>query len=380
MAIRLLVCADWFDPGVRAGGPIRSCMNLTSLLGKSLRIAVITSSCDMGCAEPYRTVVANKWLNWRGYARVRYCSNNFQRLIAFRAALSRFRPDSVYLNSMFSVAGTLWPLLWLWLTRSQVRIVLAPRGMLKPSALARKSWKKRPFLILLRHSGLARKIQFHATSSDEVAEIHRAFGNVAVTHIPNVPSQPLRSLPDRSKSSGTASCCFIGRIHPIKNLLWLLDVLRAVNGQLALTVVGPVEDPVYFVECKKMVSALPANIRVEFAGPVSESEVRSVLIAADALILPTEGENFGHAIFEAFSVGTPVIISDRTIWRNLSTRHAGWDLEFGNREAFRNALEGLVQMPNSEHRSFREGAVREARSFFATNNFAEQFRRLFAGR
>lgn len=301
-------------------------------------------------------------------------------MFAFSTALRRFRPDTVYLNSMFSVAGTLWPLFWLWIIRSQIGIVLAPRGMLKHSALARKRWKKLPILLLLRCTGMARQIQFQATSDDEVAEIQKAFGDVAVTNIPNVPIQPIKTLCDRMKTTGVATCCFVGRIHPIKNLLWLLEVLEHVKGQMRLTVVGPPEDHTYFLTCQKVASELPVNIRVDFVGPVPEAEVRLLLSNSDAMILPTEGENFGHAIFEALSVGTPVIISDRTIWRNLFNQCAGWDLELGNRELFKKVLEDFVQLENPEYQKLRQGALRSAHLFFAANNFKNEFCRLFAAR
>jgi glycosyltransferase involved in cell wall biosynthesis len=35
----------------------------------------------------------------------------------------------------------------------------------------------------------------------------------------------------------------------------------------------------------------------------------------DLFVFPTRGENFGHVIIESLSVGTPVLLSDRTPWR-----------------------------------------------------------------
>ena len=39
---RLLICADWFAPGYRAGGPIRSVVNLTRLLADQADVQVLT--------------------------------------------------------------------------------------------------------------------------------------------------------------------------------------------------------------------------------------------------------------------------------------------------------------------------------------------------
>jgi glycosyltransferase involved in cell wall biosynthesis len=50
------------------------------------------------------------------------------------------------------------------------------------------------------------------------------------------------------------------------------------------------------------------------------------LASAHALLLPSEGENFGHAIVEAFANGRPVLISKNTPWKNLAAQRAGWDV------------------------------------------------------
>jgi len=58
----LLICADWFAPGYRAGGPIRSVVNLTQLLAASCDVQVLTSCCDLGETRPYDGLAVNQWL------------------------------------------------------------------------------------------------------------------------------------------------------------------------------------------------------------------------------------------------------------------------------------------------------------------------------
>ena len=63
-------------------------------------------------------------------------------------------------------------------------------------------------------------------------------------------------------------------------------------------------------------------IGVRFGGMVQNIFTVAKVAAMGALILgafllPTGGENFGHAIFEALSCGVPALISDRTPWRDL---------------------------------------------------------------
>jgi glycosyltransferase involved in cell wall biosynthesis len=374
---RLLICADWFDPGFRAGGPIRSCVNLTELLGDEFRVAVITSDSDLGAAEPYVGITADRWRNWRGKARVRYCGSVCRRMVQFVVTMQRWQPEAVYLNSMFSVAGTIWPLLWTLISRSGARIVLAPRGMLKESALSQKGWKKRPILLALRWLGIVRRVTFHATSDAEVKEIRSAFGDVEIVWISNVPCLPLSHLPPHSKDQRALQLCFVGRVHPIKNLLWLLQAMSALDCRCHLTVVGPIEDHGYFSACQETVERLPPGISVEFAGAKTEGEVRAILLFSDAMVLPTLGENFGHAIFESLAVGTPVIISDQTIWRELQQQQAGWDLPLVP-ELFASAISELAGMAPDQYAEFRQGALSLAQHFQTSSNFLTDYRRLFS--
>ncbi len=376
---RLLVCVDWFDPGVRAGGPIRSCANLAVLLGKSADVAIITSDRDLGSDQSYDAVPSDRWFNWRGLARVRYCSSGFRRCAAFVFMLRRFRPHAVYLNSMFSLAGTLWPLLWLRLTRRRIRIFLAPRGMLKPAAMQQKGWKKRPLIWFLRTCGVLRHVSFHATSPEEAAEIHAAFGAVPVTAIPNVPCLPVSKLSDRTEKACPARFCSVGRVHETKNILWLIELSGRVQGDCQLTIVGPVEDTTYHQRCLNAVRELPESVRVEFVGAKSESEVREFLIQADAMILPTLGENFGHAIFESLAVGTPVIISDRTMWRDLQARNAGWDLSLDAPDQFVSAMNAIIGMNHPEYRRLQQGALSLAHEFFEQHNLLSGYTNMFFG-
>ena len=373
----LIICVDWFDPGVRAGGPIRSCVNLITMLGSDYRATVITSNQDLGAPAPYSGIPENSWIAWKGTAAVRYCSGSIQRLWAFVWTLRKRPRSTVYLNSMFSVEGTLFPLLWMWISRSQAQCVLAPRGMLKPSAIKAKSWKKRPLIFLMRITRLCRRVRFHATSHDEVGEIRQAFGDVEVHNVPNVPCQPVATLLPHQKQPGRMKACFVGRIHPIKNPLWLIEQLQYVQGEVQLIMIGPIEDESCYAQCLTAVKQLPPLIDVKFIGPKSHNEIRHLLIQADVFLLPTEGENFGHAIFEALAVGVPVIISDRTLWRNLQNQNAGWDLTIDSPEPFRAALSEMAAMDQFQHEKLRNGGLCIAKNFVKKACFDENYKHLF---
>ena len=374
---RVLICADWFDPGIRAGGPIRSCVNLAAMLGDTARVNVLTSDRDLGAECAYPNIRSDQWVNWRSKATVCYASSPLRRMTQFVSILRTAAPKTVYLNSMFSLPGTLWPLLWVWATRSPVRIVLAPRGMLKPAALNQKSWKKRPLIKLLHLMGVMQKVIFHATSEEEIAEIQTAFSDVSIRQISNVPCVPIKSLAERQKQTDTAVLTFIGRVHPTKNLLWLIQAIHTVKAECRLIVIGPIQDQNYYQQCLKQIEQLPSGVTIDFAGVKSEQDVRALVTDSDAMILPTLGENFGHAIFEAFASGTPVIISDRTIWRNLPEQQAGWDLSLDQPEAFATAIDDIAAMNQTEHHVWRQGALGAAHRFLQENELIQAYQSLF---
>ena len=45
---KLLIAVDWFDPAVRAGGPVQICVNLVNLLHAEANVAVVTGDRDHG--------------------------------------------------------------------------------------------------------------------------------------------------------------------------------------------------------------------------------------------------------------------------------------------------------------------------------------------
>lgn len=373
---RLLICADWFAPGVRAGGPIRSLVNLSLLLASDVRVRVLTSNRDLGEASPYPGISVDQWVPWQPGIEVFY-GTEASRRTEFDRALATFQPQAIYLNSMFSPAGTLWPLWRLSRQPAVPRVVLAPRGMLKPTALDRKGWKKKPVVSLLRRLGLTRRVVFHASSPEEIQEVGHWFPGHQVAHLPMVPQCPLEQVPDIARPTGILTLCCVGRVHPIKNVHLALQALRQLTVPAVLRVLGPAEDRDYLESCQRIVDSLPGFLRVEFCGVQSEAEVRRRLIESDAMILPTQGENFGHAIFESLAVGTPVIISDCTIWRDLVRQEAGWDLPLSRPESFGEVLVKLAGMSDAERIRWREGALRLARGFMATHRFREDYLKLF---
>jgi glycosyltransferase involved in cell wall biosynthesis len=131
----------------------------------------------------------------------------------------------------------------------------------------------------------------------------------------------------------------------MKNLDFVLARLAEVDERVTLNLYGPIEDADYWARCEAMIRKLPANVSVRQHGPVSQQRVFEELAANDLLFLPSRGENFGHAIFESLAAGTPVLISDRTPWRNLAAQNAGWDIALEEPQRFTAVLREAAGLP-----------------------------------
>ncbi|MBW3539417.1 MAG: glycosyltransferase [Planctomycetes bacterium] len=359
---------------------MRTIANVVEHLHREFDFRIITRDRDLGDAEPFATVPIDRWTE-TGSAKVRYVSP--PRLAARRLArLFRRTPHHVlYLNSVFSPRLTIAPLVLRQLGRiERTPAVLAPRGELAPSALSRHPRRKQAWLVAARRGGLFRELFWQASSSFEAGDIGRTFGNnVSIVVAPDLPPR-LCGTPAPSPSEkrpGRLRIIFLSRVHPVKNLDGAIDMLAGLDGEIEFNVYGPAEDGAYSEFCRDRLARLPANVRAGWHGPLDPSDVPAALAAHDVLLFPTRGENFGHVILEALAAGRPVLVSDRTPWRNLAARGAGWDLPLNDAAAFHRVLERLTAMDRPEHERLCRAAAAHADRFCRDTSVIDRTRQLF---
>ena len=105
---------------------------------------------------------------------------------------------------------------------------------------------------------------------------------------------------------------------------------------------GPIYDQDYWDECQNLIKSLPSNIKVQWKGSIPGDEVTDTLKNYHCLFLPTTGEHFGHAILESMMAGCPVVISDRTPWRDLERKGCGFDISLDDPNEFIRKIELLT--------------------------------------
>lgn len=374
---RILVFIDWYLPGFKGGGPITSIANMVAALKEDFEFWIVTSSRDAGETKPYPGIPTDTWVDGDG-CKIWYFSKAGHSYAAVRRLIGETEYDLLYLNSMFSVGFTIYPLWGGRAAKPEVPILLAPRGMLHQGALALKPLKKKIFLNLLRMMGIPKHIHFHATDAIEVEDIRRVFGkDTLVTEAPNLPQPWLPEWGDLPKAPGSLRLIYLSRRSEKKGLHLVLEWLRDLKGEVTLEIVGPDDEPGYGDRCRKLIAALPANIRVNEMGALPQNEGLERLRAAHAFVMPTMGENFGHAIFEAMNAGRPVLISDQTPWRGLTAAKAGWDIPLADVSTFRAALTELVDMDHATWEVWARSAHLHAKRYLEHAGQAGFSRQMF---
>lgn len=380
MKPKVLLFVDWYLPGYKAGGPIRSIANLTAHLKNEIDFYIVTSDTDYHSATPYSSVTSNTWTLLEEGIQVMYLSRDHEKIKYIREILLSTSFDVLYLNSMFSFRYSLIPL---WLSqrikKENFSIVLAPRGMLAAGALSIKSRKKKTFLRALQYAGLMKKVIFHATSKEECKDIERFFDS-KVLYAPGLP-KPIQasSYSEKAKRPDTLKLINVARISPEKNLLFALELLKQVDCPLSLDIYGTINDVSYWKQCQQAIAQLPSFMEIQHKGEITPDVLAQTWQHYHFLLLTTLGENYGHAIIEALSAGCPVIISDRTPWRNLNKLNVGWDLPLEDPKQFIETIKDCYKMGTDEYIGKSKQAFIFAQSVLNDQQILDQNKALFIG-
>ena len=342
---------DWFLPGTNSGGPVRSIANLVSALPE-IDFYIITRNTDYCSMAPYAGIPSNTWVQQGANVWVYYFSEDQLTKGKMNEVIQGTSAGSLYVSGIYSRAFSQWPVS---IGKSLgIKTIVAARGMLSPHALAVKPLKKYVFLSFMRWINAYEHVSFHATSDEEAKDIQTVIGKRAkVSVLANVARQEIANIQEIAKEQGSVKLVSIGRIAPEKGTLHGIKALQDVQGTVELDLYGTCYNTEYWKQCEQVISQLPANIQVRYNGVCPTEEVPAKLAAAHALLLPSEGENYGHAIVESFAQGRPVIISKHTPWKSLSEVQAGWDV---SATELPSAIQTLVEMDQAVYQTWSEGA------------------------
>lgn len=374
---KILVFIDWYLPGYKGGGPIRSVANFVESLGEEYDFNIVTRDTDFGSDEVYPNITSNEWMAV-GKAQVLYLSSNNQSKSRIREIVKTTDFDFIYFNSLFSYYFTLVPLAAKRRNKPEATTVLAPRGMLGAGALSLKSLKKQFFLSNARMLKFFRDVVWQASTELEKGEIFENIGPTANIRIaPNIARLDVSDAVNPSeKKEGQARFIFVSRIAEKKNLKAAVHFLGSTEQDILLHAYGPKEEEGYLNECEKEAEKYP-RLDFEWKGSLMPDEVIKCMSVYHFFILPSLNENFGHIIIEALSAGLPVIISDQTPWRSLSNAGAGFDISLDDSGKFQDTIRSLVALNQTDYGVMCTNARNYARKYLEQSTELDDHRALF---
>lgn len=348
-APRVLTLVEWYLPGENAGGPVHSIDALVHRLEGRVHFDVITRDHDFGEPRSYPGIATGVWHD-AAPGRRRYLSRREEHPVAVLRLLRRTPHDVLYINTLYSAAFALYPLVFrrLGLLRPR-RVVLAPRGQLGSGALALRARRKRAYLAAVRALGLFRGVQWHAASAQEATAIRQLVPDATVDVAAPLRRPTVSSVRPPSPM-GTVRIAFVARISEMKNLDFALRILGDCAARIEFDIYGRRENARYWQRCGELLAALPPNVTCSYHGALAHAGVSDVLGSHDLLLLPSLGESFGHVIGEALESGCLALVSDRTPWRGLAAAGAGWDLPLDEPAAFTAAIEEYARRDDAARR------------------------------
>lgn len=363
---KILSFIDWYWPGYKAGGTIRAFMNQVDYLKDEFEFFIVTRDTDYTGTTPYQGIKSGQWNDIDKNVHVLYLSSANHKVSVFTRILRESRYNVIYIHGIFSFWYSILPL-YLSKRFKYQRIIIATHGMLGSGALKVKSLKKSFFLKTLRLLQFYRGIIFHSAILHETADIRSEIGASAMIFQARELPRKISEPPVRKKKTERKlTIVTVARIAEEKNQLFALEILgQCREHEIQYDLIGPVYDEAYWSKCKSLIGAIPGNIHVNYRGSVNSEKIIDELQSYDVMLLPTTGENFGHTILESFMAGCPVIISDRTPWRNLEGEGVGRDIPLEEPGRFREAIENFASMDPASFETYSAKAFKFAQAYIS---------------
>jgi poly(glycerol-phosphate) alpha-glucosyltransferase len=208
-----------------------------------------------------------------------------------------------------------------WHARTGKPYLVSPHGMLDRWALQNSRARKRLAALLFENRHLRRANCIRALSAAEEQAV-RDFGLTnPVAIIPNgvdLPTLTLPAVPPWGGIEGFAQAkvvLSIGRLHPKKNLIALLESWEGLHAAGASgidewrLVIGGWNDGGYADELERCVNELKLNKLVWLAGPLFGAKKDAAYRCASAFAIPSLSEGLPMVVLEAWSYSLPVLMT-----------------------------------------------------------------------
>ncbi|MBC7721260.1 MAG: glycosyltransferase, partial [Pedobacter sp.] len=244
-----------------------------------------------------------------------------------------------------------------------IQLVIAPRGMLHGGGLQKSTFKKTIYLKSLSLLVQQKRTAWHATDVQEISDIKTWFGQSSTIHLASDTPRPLPEISQQPiKQNEALRLVYYSLITSKKNLYLLLKALTKIKFAVSLDIYGPIIESSYWDECLAVINSLPNNITISYKGNVLFADFAKTAPNYHFMMLPSKGENFGHVIYEALSLGLPVVISRFTPW-NFVEGSIGYYVSL-EEESIAQTIEKIQQLNAEAYQILSRNARNYAETFY----------------
>ena len=352
--MRICLVSSSFYPATFYGGPISATWDLSKKLAeKGIEVYVSTTNAN---GSKKLDVEYNKYLRKEENVFVKYyneqITNKFSLSFIFGIWSDIKKSDIVYIQYLFHYT-VLFSLLFSVFQNKKV--VLCPRGSLSSWGLNYKhKWIKMIWLTFFI-SPFVKNVIWQACSYLEFTDIKNIFNKSKIVEIND--GIDFASFQDSDKISKLelinrfsnqdfqiVSDVFfsMGRLHMIKGFDVLIDAFNLFleKDKHAKLIIAGGDDGVG-EQLKSQIEKLNLSSSVFLIGAVNFESKKLLLNNCDYFTLASEFESFGIVIAEALSCGKPVVVSNKTSWKDIQINNCGI-LADNEKNSFNDAFSKII--------------------------------------
>jgi len=334
--MRICLVSSSFYPATFYGGPISACWDLSKkLVEKGNEIYVSTTNAN---GTKKLDIECNRYLEKSTNVLVKYYNeqllNKFSFSFLFGIWSDIKKSEVVYVQYLFHYT-VLLALLCSIIQSKQ--IIICPRGSFSVFTLSNKFIFIKSLWLSLFIRPILSKIKWQASSYLEEFDILRRFPKAKVSVIndgvdclsfqnatESTRENLMQKFTDKTFSEVSSLFFSMGRLHKIKGFDVIIDAFSLFlmdHKNAKLLIAG--DDNGIKDELLSQIKNLDLSDSIFLIGSVNFEDKKLLLSNCDVFTLASEFESFGIVIAEALACGVPVVVSNKTPWKDIEANNCG---------------------------------------------------------